>query len=986
MPTTVPEGWLSPARWLVQRLRLWFILTARFLVRKIGAVGIWLALVVLFLVWAWAILHKSGHYGPWDTVYRTATLLTFSADWTVTQPDSPHVPAPPQFVEGSYAYWLFNILRLLIPVVALGGLILVLFQRAGNWAQLMLMPKFNHTVVCGLGEAGMAYIENWRDRKDFLRNGPVLVVDSDPENPNIERCRALGVPVVVADATQDGHRVLRRVNARWASQIVSMLPRDRQDIELAMQVQEYIEDPNWMTHLKNFVRTGLFRKAPGKPSVIVQVDNPRLSQRLLEYPRLRDISDVELRFESLSALIAEDLVLRYPPDMFADLFSAQAPHIAIHGFTEGANRDLSEQILLAMVRLCHFRNLEPIRITVFDRNPDEVRDHMKSRYRALTASDDEQSSDKHSRTRYKWGDKPFVHIDYRETTAVESRVQECIDEGFPVTQHVICLDDEEAALRYALKLRSGLIRKPQGNAPILVRAHHVSGIARLLDSCTGKSEIPDGLFPFGELEWLARPNVLNNASLWELARLFHELAYASLETIADFIKGKTEKDYEPEWPGLKDQFRRSNRNATLHGDFKLRAAGWKRVERVRQRSDSLPATSDGAPDLARTDVDLLETLSQMEHRRWSAEHFASGWEYSPRRSNSLRHRSQLRDWPELPEGERNKDNIQVRLLMPLINRERGMISSILLDHCHKSVGKPMPADVSPTRQFIEKQVDKVSPLPTQDRLARLYRVGIIPALDGSGGFSPTSIEENDIAERLQASLSEFQSELNSRLYAPTLMTTLVTGLERDVVRALHKALGSGVESQEGRSIGYSPSKRVETLVVLPLPYDMLLERKKIVEINSDQQTEKAKGELQTMVGQRNVRYMEMPMFIEPEDAGPSPECHEHVLRQRLYTYAWIARQCDLLIVLDSSSTSNNGDSSDHKLSGNKFYGIDGCCPDSLQQKPLWEQASEYWMNGAHAELGHRIRNFRGINQQLPGAKDQKTIVLDLSDGREKEPS
>jgi hypothetical protein len=68
------------------------------------------------------------------------------------------------------------------------------------------------------------------------------------------------------------------------------------------------------------------------------------------------------------------------------------------------------------------------------------------------------------------------------------------------------------------------------------------------------------------------------------------------------------------------------------------------------------------PRITRFSHNELELLKRLEHLRWCAERWLSGWEYGPVRDRAARISPSLRAWTELPPDEQEKDEDQIRAL------------------------------------------------------------------------------------------------------------------------------------------------------------------------------------------------------------------------------------------------------------------------------------------------------------------------------------
>jgi TrkA-N domain len=93
--------------------------------------------------------------------------------------------------------WELEVARYLTPVVAGWATISALGLLFRDRVQQLKIPWMRgHVVICGLGEhVGIMFLRHLREAR--IRT---VVVELNQDNPGIELCRSLGVPVIVGDA------------------------------------------------------------------------------------------------------------------------------------------------------------------------------------------------------------------------------------------------------------------------------------------------------------------------------------------------------------------------------------------------------------------------------------------------------------------------------------------------------------------------------------------------------------------------------------------------------------------------------------------------------------------------------------------------------------------------------------------------------------------------------------------------------------------
>jgi len=93
----------------------------------------------------------------------------------------------------------------------------------------------DHVVVVGFGSVGLCVVESLVESRT-----PVVVVERDEQNRYLDRARALGVPVVVGDATQ--RQTLESVNVAACRAVALLTSDDLANIEAALAARDMLGD------------------------------------------------------------------------------------------------------------------------------------------------------------------------------------------------------------------------------------------------------------------------------------------------------------------------------------------------------------------------------------------------------------------------------------------------------------------------------------------------------------------------------------------------------------------------------------------------------------------------------------------------------------------------------------------------------------------------------------------------------------------------
>ncbi|MGP3950792.1 NAD(P)-binding protein [Streptomyces sp. 7N604] len=182
---------------------------------RIMLTGLTGLLAVLVSDWGWSV--AVNHRPPvqaWFEAVRTVSTVG---------PGSAH---------GSDAYLVFSSIAMLITVVftavfTAGMVDRLLAPRSVGIVGARTLPRAGHVVVVGLGQVGLRLCTQLQD----LGMG-VVAVERDPAAPNLRLARALGVPVVVADATD--RFVLHKLGLHRAQAMAAVSSDDRDNIAVSV--------------------------------------------------------------------------------------------------------------------------------------------------------------------------------------------------------------------------------------------------------------------------------------------------------------------------------------------------------------------------------------------------------------------------------------------------------------------------------------------------------------------------------------------------------------------------------------------------------------------------------------------------------------------------------------------------------------------------------------------------------------------------------
>ncbi|NIA14101.1 MAG: hypothetical protein GWP08_08465 [Nitrospiraceae bacterium] len=565
-------------------------------------------LVALGVGILWAIPLGLGLYGfrqhdsgaSWlDALYRTLQLIGMeSGD------------------KGSGMPWAIQVARFWLPLMTLttllGAFAVAFHRKLEIWSLKRLR---HHTVICGLGEKGMALVRSFRAAKQR-----VAVIEVEDENNNIHKAWKLGAQVLIGDATDAD--ILRAAGVDRASSVIAVCNDDNRNARTARSVCEHMKQypGDWEEPLRCFYE-------------ILDLELCAELHRHDSIPAIKNL--FEAKEFNIFETAARRLFRVYPLDLDPiGETSEEYVHLVVVGFSQ-----MARAIILQALRINHYANALPSRITVIDDGVDRHKAILLNRYPALI---DEMIVDYHT-------------LDWRDARpddpTVFAALVEWAQEPNAFTTIAICLDNDAKSLEYRFRLKEQLDQNKAGEkdgAKVRVCTHTASepGLA-------GRpGEDGTGFCTFGSDREALTWETFNDNSLDTLARAIHERYRES-----QLAKGRPGNDagLQP-WDRLRPDFRDSCRKQADHHYVKLRAIGCTPVPFPEGCPDTQPLLDRGK-ELVQPHMELL---ARMEHARWCTERLLAGWRYAPEDDKERRESASLVPWDALTETVKDRDREPIR--------------------------------------------------------------------------------------------------------------------------------------------------------------------------------------------------------------------------------------------------------------------------------------------------------------------------------------
>lgn len=518
------------------------------------------------------ILHPEEHPGRWtDYLYHSLALFL-----PATAPERPGLPIP------------LDIARFLAPAVAgyaaLSALTVVFRDRA---QQIRIPFMTNHTVVCGLGYVSDVFINHIRAddarrpdgrivmlarrfRRDPSRlSRSVVVIEIDPANPLIEKCRQRGVPVLIGDAQSE--RALHAAGVNHASHLLAVTDSDAVNTQIVAIAREMargrrrrvlhclarIENPELCALLR--VRELTYELNPDTPCA--DTPNPDRSS--------------SLHYFNPHETAARLWLQEFP--FFID-GSPTRPHLLVSRLDE-----LGQWLIKTAARIWEqTKSDSPLWITVVDEHGAERIEDLKSRHPELQRVCSFAAPVRATAAGLR-------RLSHRDT-----------DDSVPPLSHAyVTARHDEVAVEDALNLRQYL----DPRIPLVLALSRAHGVANLVKDANRAGL---GIEVFFTLQKICTRELIEGGSLEPIAKALHQ-HWREMEA-------KTARRRPPAWDELDDSRRRSNFEQAADIKAKLQEMG----------CVVTPLSDWQAPYFAFSE-DEVDALAHQEHERWNRDRAADGW-------------------------------------------------------------------------------------------------------------------------------------------------------------------------------------------------------------------------------------------------------------------------------------------------------------------------------------------------------------------------
>ena len=235
------------------------------------------------------------------------------------------------------------------------SVISLIAKRFIDTQSVVQTSKSPYILVCGLGQKGCAYIDSELLHDSATR---IIAIEKDAQNPNIEKYRAKGVAIKVADARDT--EVLKTLQLAHVQHMVLLTGKDTDNLEIALALREM------------FTQQDLDVK-----KLFIHIDDRGLDKFYKDGGLLDDTARLEIKIFSLSRNSARALFLEHFVDGDSRVFtdSDRPFSLVVAGYSK-----LALEVIGQIGELAHLPNENKVTIYCVDEDAARFRMAVENRY------------------------------------------------------------------------------------------------------------------------------------------------------------------------------------------------------------------------------------------------------------------------------------------------------------------------------------------------------------------------------------------------------------------------------------------------------------------------------------------------------------------------------------------------------------------------------------------------------------------------------
>ncbi len=589
-------------------------------------------LAVIAYIMAWAGFAEVMMSGPdaaahswWDVGAASLQLFVFE-----TSDATAHWPLHLQ------------VARTLAPMVVLYTAASAVWKIVDQEAALygLLFRKRRFIVVCGVGETG------YRIARDYCLNSDkrVVVVDSNPMNALAAELENFGAIVVYGNAMDP--LVLMKAQVVYAKELFLCTSDDKANIAIAKNADRLTRrlQPRDIERLQKIARRHEQPVAGETPHLGLRcflcVDTPDIYEVFAAHSFFETNTErFAIRLFNRRETIARNIFRNCAPDLYYRPASQDDSrvHILFIGFEA-----LVREMILQTALTAHYTDFRLPLVTVLcPADRESTIGRFLHRYPQLLQTVE-------------------IHFRYDDPMTVSEQSWREMQAQAPFSVCYVGMQRDVEGILSARRLNR--LRRLSGMPALnfVVCLNQQNYLAEIIDDdflpiTLDKSLLPDHepIEYFETLDETISIGVVVNEALDVLARTLHN---AYLRSQASQGASAAQNASIVSWSELPAHKKKANQHAAAHVDVKLRICGC-----VAHSMESAAVEISFPPDAA-----TLETLAQLEHRRWMADKYLAGYSYGPERDEDRMLHPDLVPWEALTDADKDKDRENIRQIPKLL--------------------------------------------------------------------------------------------------------------------------------------------------------------------------------------------------------------------------------------------------------------------------------------------------------------------------------
>jgi len=488
--------------------------------------------------------------------------------------------------------------------------------------------KSAYILVCGLGKKASAYIDSERLED---KNVNIIVIEKDAQNPNIEKYRALGIAVKVADASSE--EVLRKLHIKKAKHIVALAGKDVSNLEIALSLSAVAKEQNLEVK-----------------KLYMHIDDRGLDKFYKDGGLLDDNAKLEVKMFSMSRNGAKALFLEHAVDGAGREYMDSSKPLSL---LVAGHSKLAIEVIGQICELAHLPNENEVTIYCVDDDAEAFQKAVAFRYPNI-------------------GMVPNIRLEYVSLCFETKAFYEDALWENEMTNIMLCYDDAQTNLDIASELADSTYLH-EIDAKTLTSKIHIAiyDNAKIADNINGNQEHFKYFDVFAQTALMASKEMVVDEKFELIAKCIHagyEMRYNSdamfsddkaiqkawnkTAKIADRISSRAQAYHIPTklkamGLGYKDSKQNTaerllhNKEMFTHNPLEddLKALKLDRdnmLERTKQLVGDNQWNTESFEYFPKKYDLLMEKLLRAEHNRWNAYHYLHGWSYNEKKNKAFK--------------------------------------------------------------------------------------------------------------------------------------------------------------------------------------------------------------------------------------------------------------------------------------------------------------------------------------------------------------